>query len=78
MDYLSDVWSKGIIIPIYKKGDKTNPDNYRSITLLGCFGELFTSVVIDRITKFVDNNSVLSEVQAGFRKKYSTTEQILI
>ena len=23
-----DVLSKGIIIPIYKNGDKTNPDNY--------------------------------------------------
>ena len=24
-----DVWSKGIIITIYKKGDKTKPYNYR-------------------------------------------------
>ena len=70
-----DVWSKGIIVPIYKKGDKTNPDNYRGITLLSCLGKLFTSIINDRITKFVENNSILSEVQAGFRKGFSTTEQ---
>ena len=74
---ISDVWSKGIIIPIYKKGDKTNPDNYRGITLLSCLGKLFTSIINDRIAKFVENNSILSEVQAGFRKRYSITEQIL-
>ena len=71
-----DVWSKGIIVPIYKKDDKTNPDNYRGITLLSCLGKLFTSIINDRITKFVENNNILSEVQAGFRKGYSTTEQI--
>ena len=71
-----DVWSKRIIIPIYKKGDKTNPDNYRGITLLSCLGKLFTSIINDRITKFVENSSILSELQAGFRKGYSKTEQI--
>ena len=70
-----DVWSKGIIVPIYKKGDKTNPDNYRGITLLSCLGKLLPSIINDRITKFVENSSILFEVQAGFRKGYSKTEQ---
>ena len=73
-----DVWSKGIIIPIYKKGVKTNPDNYRSITSLSCFGKLFTSVINDRITKFVENNSSLSGVQDGFRKGYSQLSKFLM
>ena len=60
-------------IPIHKKGDKMNPDNYRGITSLSCFGKLFTFIINDGITKFVD---ILSHAQAGFRKGYSTTEQI--
>ena len=41
----SEKWTTGMIIPIYKKkGAKENPDNYRGITLLSCFGKLFTSV----------------------------------
>ena len=71
-----DTWSQGLIIPIHKKGDKMNPDNYRGITLLSCFGKLFTSIINDRMTKFVEDENILSHAQAGFRKGYSTTEQI--
>ena len=71
-----DTWSQGLIIPIHKKGDKMNPGNYRSITLLGRFSKLFTSIVNDRITKFVEDENILSHAQAGFRKGYLTTEQI--
>ena len=33
-----DTWLIGIIKPIYKTGDKNNPENYRPITLLSCLG----------------------------------------
>ena len=33
-------WSEGIINPLYKKDDKTNPDNYRKITLLVTLSKL--------------------------------------
>ena len=48
-----DTWSQGLIIPIHKKGDKMNPDNYRGITLLSCFGKRFTSIINDRITNLL-------------------------
>ena len=71
-----DTWSQGLILPIHKKGDKMNPDNYKGITLLSCFGKRFTFIINDRITKFVEDENILSNAQAGFRKGYSTTEQI--
>ena len=66
----------GSFIPIHKKGVKANPDNYRGITLLSSFGKLFTSVLNNRLYKFLEQNELLSEVQAGFRKGYSTAEQV--
>ena len=39
-------WSTGMISPIYKsKGDRSNPQNYRPITILSCLGKLFTSIL---------------------------------
>ena len=74
---IPDEWSQGIISPIYKnKGDKANPDNYRGITILSCFGKLFTAVLNNRLNNYLENMSLLCEEQAGFRKNYGTTDHI--
>ena len=69
-------WAKAIIQPIHKKGDTTNPDNYRGISLLSCVSKLYTSVINSSLTQWAEDNDVLSEAQAGFRKDYSTVDHI--
>ena len=74
---LPDVWLEGKIRPIFKnKGDRMNPDNYRPITILSCFSKLFTSILNNRLTKFLEIHTALNENQAGFRQGYSTTDHI--
>ena len=74
---IPDSWTVGYITPIYKgKGDKKDPDNYRGITVLSCFGKLFTSLINDRIYAFLNDNDLLGNEQAGFRKNNSTTDQM--
>ena len=34
-------WTVGMITPIFKKGSKSDPNNYRGISLLSCFGKFF-------------------------------------
>ena len=70
-------WLQGIISPIYKnEGDKANPGNYRGITILSCFGKLFTAVLNNRLNNYLENMNLLCEEQAGFRKNYGTTDHI--
>ena len=72
-------WVEGVIRPIYKRsGDKHNPDNYRPISILSCLGKLFTSILNSRLTKFVEENDILEENQAGFREGYSTSSHIFV
>ena len=70
-------WLNGRIRPIFKnKGDSSNPENYRPITILSCLSKLFTSVLNNRLTIFIDTYEILQENQAGFSKAYSTTDHI--
>ena len=74
---LPDSWLEGIIRPIYKnKGDQLDPSNYRPITILSCFGKLFTSVLNIRLNNYLKSYDLLKENQAGFRQGYSTNDHI--
>ena len=70
-------WSLGTISPIYKgKRDVNGVDNYRGITILSCFGKLFTSILNDRIYSFLDKNNLLGWEQGGYRKYCGTSDQV--
>ena len=72
-------WLIGKIKPIYKnKGDASDPENYRPITLLSCLGKLFTALLSERLNSYVEENLILKENQAGFRKDYSTMDHIFV
>ena len=46
------------------------------LTILSCLGKPFTSVLNDRLTLYLNENNILNENQAGFRKDYSCTDHI--
>ncbi len=69
-------WADGIIIPLFKKGDRCSVANYRGITLLSCFSKLFNTLLNARITSFCEKYNLISDAQFGFRKGLSTTDAI--
>ena len=76
---LPDAWLIGVIKPIYKnKGNADDPNNYRPITILSCMGKLFTAILNKRLETFIDANDLLNENQCGFRRGYSTCDNIFV
>ena len=59
-------WTKAIIIPLHKKGDVNNPDNYRGISLLSVVSKVYTHIIKSRLTVWAESNFVLTDAQAGF------------
>ena len=71
-------WTKGAIVPIYKKGDKSDPSNYRGITLINIVAKLFSLVLRNRINTWCENENIYRNEQFGFRNNSSTADCIFI
>ena len=67
-------WSISKIIPIHKKGSKTNIQNYRPIANLCAMTKVFEQLIINRIKDIEKSNSVdiTGSSQHGFKKGKST------
>ena len=55
-----DVWTTGLIVPIYKEGPRLTPSNYRGITLTSCLSKMFLSILNNRLVKFVGDGGLLT------------------
>jgi hypothetical protein len=54
MKELTDQWKESIIVPIYKKGDKTDCSNYRGISLLSTSYKMLSNILLSRLSPYVD------------------------
>ena len=78
LGYFPQTWTEGYIIPLHKKGNVNDVNNYRGVTLLSTLGKLFTRLLNNRLCEWAENYSVYVEAQAGFRKKLGTEDNIFI
>jgi hypothetical protein len=60
------------IIPIFKSGDSLDPSNYRPISLLSTFSKILEKIVHFRLYTYLEEHSLLSPRQFGFRPNHST------
>ena len=71
-------WTKGLLVPLHKKGSINIKENYRRITLLSVVGKLFTRVLNNRLNKWAESYGIYVDAQYGFRKERSTVYCIFI
>ena len=65
------------VIPLFKKGDKKDMSNYRPISTLNFISKLFEKLLYNRLYSFLEEKSILSSSQYGFRKNISTSDALL-
>ena len=64
------------VIPIFKKGEVDNLNNYRPISLLPVLSKVFEKVLNDKLTKVIDEGFI-DEYQFGFRRNHSTEDAVI-
>ena len=70
-------WLLANITPVYKKGNKDLPANYRPISLTSVCSKVMEHIIYHSIMNHLDGNNVLSSSQHGFRTGYSCSTQLV-
>ena len=69
-------WTESIVLPLFKKGDANNPNNYRGISLCDASSKFYSTILNFRLQDWVKMNNITGECQAGFKRNYSTTDHV--
>ena len=65
------------VVPVFKKDSKLNYSNYRPISLLSNIEKILEKLMYKRLYTFLDNNSIIYDLQFGFRQQYSTSHALI-
>ena len=66
-------WKKAPVTPVYKnKGSKRDPNNFRSISVIGHIPKLFEKLVDSQLREYLQSHSFITHSQSAFMKLHST------
>ena len=70
-------WKLANVTPIFKKGNKSLPANYRPISLTSVVCKLMETVIRNKIVTFLEENKIIKDSQHGFRNRRSCLTNLL-
>ena len=74
---LPNDWKNAAVTAIFKKGTKSDPGNYRPVSLTCVTCKILESCVRDQIVSYFMENNLYADCQHGFRKKRSCVTQLI-
>jgi hypothetical protein len=63
---------------IHKSSDAADPNNYRGITITSSVGNVFNSILKERLDSFLKQNNIIDDCQIGFTRKARTSDHMFI
>ena len=70
-------WKDAHVTPIFKKGIKSSPGNYRPVSLTSIISKLMESLIKDAVMKHLLENNLIRNSQHGFMPKKSCLTNLL-
>ena len=74
---IPSAYKSQMIIPVFKKGSKMQPKNYRPIALTSNIIKIFERVIRSQLVDYIECNNLITENQHGFRKGHSCMSELL-
>ena len=71
-------WLKAVITAIYKKGVKSDPGNYRPVSMTSVISKIMESIIRDAIVEHLVKNNLLNDDQHGFVPLRDCITQLLL
>ena len=71
------VWKQANVTPIFKKGTKSSPGNYRPVSLTSIICKVMESIIRDQIVRHLAENSLIFQSQHGFMARRSCLTNLL-
>lgn len=71
------LWKVAHVMPLFKKGDKSDVNNYRPVSLISCVGKSFERVVHKHVYNHIVTHSLLYKYQSGFIPGHSTVHHLI-
>ena len=75
--HIPEDWRKSNITPIFKKGSKAKPGNYRPVNLTSNVSKLMERLVKEDLERHIEANKLMGNAQHGFRRGRSTTTNLV-
>lgn len=75
--YFPDIWKLSRYIAVPKKGDRSNPENYRPIALIPILSKILEKILKNKIDKFCSDKEIIPPNQFGFEKGLSTHHPLI-
>ena len=72
---IPSIWKEALVVPVFKKGRRDDPGNYRPISLTSVVCRLLERIIHHKISEHLLQNDLLSKIQHGFISRRSTLTQ---
>jgi hypothetical protein len=75
---IPDEWKRANVTAIFKKGAKSDPANYRPVSLTSQIGKIMERIIKEDVVQFLESNNLIRNSQHGFRNRRSCLTNLLV